>query len=241
MRRHLPTRLVNLAIATVLSLLVVGVFSTNAKADQWNQLTKVTFSGPVEIPGFHGPMVLAPGTYVFKLLDVSGSRNVVQIFNEDQTHLYTTILAISNYRLTPTGETVITFAERPADTPPAVKAWFYPGRAEGHEFVYPKPQAVELAREANEPVLSMPEEEASNLAQPIKSAEEPAVKALEKAPVVAEEPSGREEAESAVVQPEEQAANTLPRTASEMPLVALGGILLFGLGVGFRLASRKAA
>jgi len=36
----------------------------------------VTFSGPVEIPG----KALPAGTYVFKLLDSQGNRNIVQVF-----------------------------------------------------------------------------------------------------------------------------------------------------------------
>lgn len=232
MKKTVPTRFVHLAIALALSLLFVGTFSTNAKADEWNHLTIVTFNSPVQIPGIRGTRVLSPGTYVFKLAESTANRNIVQIFNKDQTKLYATILSVANSRLTPTGEAVITFEERPAGATPALKAWFHPGRTEGHEFVYPKSEAVELAREVNEPVLSMPEPAAST------------AKALEEAPVMAEEPSGQEVAESEVVgnapSTEEQAAN-LPQTASEMPLMALGGIMLVGLGLGLRRLARNSS
>jgi uncharacterized protein involved in high-affinity Fe2+ transport len=33
--------------------LMSAVFSPAAKADEWNRKTKITFSGPVEIPGVH--------------------------------------------------------------------------------------------------------------------------------------------------------------------------------------------
>jgi hypothetical protein len=118
----------------------------------------VTFSAPVEIPG----QVLMAGTYVFKLLDSPSNRTIVQIFNKDQTKLFATVLAIPDYRLKPTGKTVITFDERPAGSPEAIKAWFYPGDEYGQEFVYPKTRAMQLAKVVKQPVPSM----AANMRRP---------------------------------------------------------------------------
>src|SRR5678810_841539 len=90
-------------------------FSPRVKADDWNRKTEITFSGPVEIPGVHltGWAMLPAGTYVFKILDSQSDRHIVQIFNQDETTIYATILAIPNYRLRATDQTVITFRERP--------------------------------------------------------------------------------------------------------------------------------
>ena len=85
-----------------------GVLAPNIKADDWDQKTVFTFNVPVEIPG----QVLVPGTYVFKLADSQSDRNIVQVFNKDETHLYGTFLDIPDYRLKPRGKTVITFEER---------------------------------------------------------------------------------------------------------------------------------
>ena len=112
----------------------------------------MSFSQPFEIPG---GQVLPAGTYVFKLLDSVSSRDIVQIFNEDQTHIYATIIAIPNYRLQAPENTIMNFEERAAGAPVAIKAWFHPGDGLGHEFVYPKARALELAKQANEPVPSM--------------------------------------------------------------------------------------
>ena len=46
------------------------------------------------------------------------------IHSKDEKTVYATILAIPNYRLTPTDKTVITFRERPAGEPEALRAWF---------------------------------------------------------------------------------------------------------------------
>jgi hypothetical protein len=86
----------------------------------------------------------------------TSDRHIVQIFNEREDHVFTTILAIPNYRLKATDKTVITFRERPAGEPEALKAWFYPGREWGEEFVYERPRAIQLAKETNEAVLSTP-------------------------------------------------------------------------------------
>src|SRR4249920_3490343 len=85
------------------------------------------------------------GTYTFVLLDSPADRHIVQIFSADGSHIIATVLAINNYRLKPTGDTVVKFAERAGDNPEALKAWFYPGDNFGQEFVYSKKRAIELA------------------------------------------------------------------------------------------------
>ena len=89
-----------------------------------------------------GAQILPAGTYVFKLLDNGGDRNIVQVSNQAEDHVFTTILAIPNYRLQPTGKTVMTFKERGEGQPEAIRAWFYPGKEWGQEFVYPKARAL---------------------------------------------------------------------------------------------------
>jgi hypothetical protein len=108
----------------------------SARADEWNKETLVTFSTPVAVPG----QVLAPGRYVFKLADSQSDRHIVQIFTEEPREIVATVLAIPAYRLTPSGDTLITFEERPTGTPEAVKRWFYPGDLSGVAFVYPENQ-----------------------------------------------------------------------------------------------------
>ena len=162
-------------------LALIGVVtSPAARADDWNRKTVMTFSGPVEIPGVHlkGWAVLPAGTYVFKILDSQSDRHIVQIFNKDETQVLATILAIPNYRLKATDKTVVTFRERPAGEPEALRAWFYPGRNYGEEFVYPKAKAVELAKETNAVVLFTAAEVPVEVEQPIKTVDEPVVAQL---------------------------------------------------------------
>ena len=210
------------------------MFSSTASAQVWNKKTTVTFNVPVEIPGV-GAQVLPAGTYVFKLLDSLSDRNIVQVFNKDESHVYATILAIPNYRLKATDKTVMTFAERAAGDPQAIRAWFYPGDNSGQEFVYPKRKAVALAKITNLPVLYIPDEVAPNIVAPVKTASEPAVIALKEAPVMAVKPTGEVvPIAEVVVPPPVQTAASLPKTASDMPLLALMGFLCLSVGISFR-------
>ena len=232
---------------TVFGLALMGaVFSPVANASEWNRKTVMTFSGPVEIPGVHlkGWGVLPAGTYVFKILDSQTDRHIVQIFNQDETQIYATILAIPNYRLTATGKTVVTFSERPAGEPEALRAWFYPGMNCGEEFVYPKAKAMELAKTSNAPVLFTAEEMPLEVAEPIKTADEPVVVRLKQAPVMAIKPTGEEVELAQVVtpppaEPVQVAAAQLPKTGSELPLIELLGLLALCGGFTLRLVQKR--
>src|SRR5271165_1287393 len=128
-----------LAIASI--GLLGAALAPTARADEWNKRTILTVNEPIQVPG----EVMQPGKYVMKLLDSPSNRHIVQIFTEDETHLITTILAIPNYRLEPTGKTQFSFWETPPGQPKALRAWFYPGDNFGQEFVYSKLMTVSTA------------------------------------------------------------------------------------------------
>jgi len=218
-------------LATAFSLVALVVLVTPAAmADDWNRETIVTISAPIEVPGV-GQHILPAGTYVFKLLNSQSDRDIVQIFNQDKTHVFTTILAIPNYRLKATDKTVITFRERPAGEPEALRAWFYPGHKWGEEFVYAKPRAAQLAAVNNHPVLATSTE-----------LESAPIEALKTAPVAAVAPTGEPVELAQVVEappaetdtaPVTMASAALPATASSLPLVGMVGLL--GLAGSFVL------
>jgi hypothetical protein len=191
--------------------------------------------------------VLPPGTYVFKILDSQSDRHVVQILSKDETTVYGTILAIPNLRLRATDKTVITFRERPAGQPEAIRAWFYPGRLYGEEFVYPKARAIVLAKETHTAVLFTPDEITPEVTAPVKTADEPVVVELKKAPVRAIQPTGEEVEIAQVVTPppatevaQAEPAPALPATGSSMPLVALFGMLALAGGLTMNLLQKRA-
>src|SRR5712691_4454648 len=232
-------------VPTVFCLALMGAaLSPSLKADAWDRKTTITLSGPVEIRGVHraGWGVLPTGTYGCKSVDSASDRHIVQIFSKDMLTVYATILAIPNYRLKATDKTVITFRERPAGQPEALRARFYPGREWGEEFVYPKSKAIELAKVTNVPVLAIPIEVTLEVPKP----EEPQIVAtLKQVPVIAVKPTGEEVELAQVVQspPPAEIAVTkpaplpekLPDTASPLPLIGLLGLgLLAVAGLMYR-------
>jgi len=130
--------------------MLTAILAPSARADQWDKKTILTFSGAVQVPG----ATLPAGSYVFKLADIPGNRHVVQVFDKDEKKIYTTILAIPNDRLEATDKPVVLFAERASGSPQAVKVWYYPGERTGDEFVYPKSQAMRIAKASHERVLA---------------------------------------------------------------------------------------
>ncbi|HTM50711.1 MAG TPA: hypothetical protein VL285_18580 [Bryobacteraceae bacterium] len=236
-----------------IALVLLGiaiVAAPAAKADEWNKKTVVTFSAPVEIPG----KVLPAGTYVFKLADSQSDRHIVQIYNKDEDHLYATILAVPDYRLEPTGKTVITFEERASASPEALKAWFYPGDNFGHEFVYPKAKAMELAKRTKQNVPSMADNSSSMKTAALgmeKGSEEKvqtvqAVKPQPPAPSAAPAPAPAPAPVTEQAQTTETARYSaadrpqqLPHTASPLPLIGLIGLLSLAGGLSVRALDRS--
>jgi hypothetical protein len=230
------------SVTTICCVTFIGsLLPTAAKADDWDHKTMITFGAPVEIPGVHlaGWGILPAGTYVFKLLDSESDRHIVQIFNKDETTVYATILAIPDYRLKPTDKTVITFRERPAGAPEALRAWFSPGSNSGEEFVYPKAKATELAKDTNTPVLFTSADIAVEVTEPFKSTDEPVLAALKQAPVLAVKPTGEEMQLSEVVTSLPAPPAQLPSTASYSPLIGLLGFIALSAALTLRLAGKR--
>ncbi len=228
----------------ILALPLLGFLATTAaRADNHDKKTVLTFTQAVEVPGH----VLPAGTYTFMLADTMSDRHIVQIFNADGTQLLATVMAVADYRLRTTEETVIKFGEVPRGSPEVIRAWFYPGSRVGQAFVYAKPRATELAK-------------ASKTVVPAIAREVTDVDAMKTAPIVAITPDEKElpvmtaiqttpfkpvsnvaalpgtsSSAAAVTQTAHRARNGrhLPQTASDLPLLIVCGLgsvaLAFGL------------
>jgi len=222
------------ALFSCLVLTVAAGFSTPARADEWDKKTIMTISDPIQVPN----KVLEPGTYVFKLMDSQSDRHVVQIFNQNETHLVTTILAIPNYRLQPTGKTKFAFWETPAGQPRALRAWFYPGDNFGQEFAYSPTMSAQIS--ASNSNTTVPVESTTTTTVASEAAPEPTPQAAapvaEPAPApettaaVTTEPVTPEPApQPAVQEPTVETAmatpTELPHTATNYPVFVLAGLL----------------
>jgi hypothetical protein len=228
------------ALVFSLALLLVP---TNGMADAWNKLTKVTFSGPVQIANTQLPA----GTYIFKLLDDQGDRHIVQIFNEDETHLITTVLAMPDYRLKPTSDTAVKFAESSngsqaaGNVPEAglpIKEWFYPGDSFGQEFKVVPAKEVAEARAEPAPVAAAAPAPAP-AAEPAPAAAV-AAPAQEPTPQAAPAPAQTDQTAVTSDQKTEQPSE-LPKTASQTPLVGLIGLLCLAAAASLRILLKVTA
>jgi len=239
-------------IALAGAFATVAMLPLNAAAQGLpNQDTFFTFSQAVELPG----ATLPAGTYLFRLADGATNRHVVRVMSEDRQKLHTTLLAIPNYSLDKASDQPqVRFMEGPETGPQAVKVWFYPGRTVGHEFIYPRAQALKIAQRTGETVLTTKTETAvaenvtdqdmtrvdrngAEMAE-VRVADQPAaapMAAPETTPAVAQEraPMPTPERTTAPVAAERQ---ELPNTASFLPLLALIGV---GSLIGNRWLRRR--
>lgn len=216
------------ALATLVTL---STATTATAQEPLDQRTFFTFSAPFELPG---GKVLPAGKYTFRIVDSPSNRHVVQILSEDGKQMHATILAIPAQRQDPPDDPEVRFMETAANTPPAVKTWWYPGRTIGHEFIYPREQARRLAAVQSEPVLTVDSEVTST--EQMQTADLERIDAGGKETEVAVTTETRTTTRTPERQPApaptrtvetsrvEETRTALPTTASVLPLVGLIGL-----------------
>jgi hypothetical protein len=215
-----------------------AALAPSVRADEWNKRTVLTVNEPIQVPG----QTLQPGKYVMRLMDSPSNRHIVQIYNDTEQHLITTILAIPNYRLALTGKTQFTFWETPPGQPKALRAWFYPGDNYGQEFAYPKSEAVSIAANAHTSVPTTYAENESQLTTARvgtvneRGQEQPLPEQTQQMPqrtqLAQNTPPPPPQTTPA---PAEQATpQALPHTASPLPLIGLAGLLSLGMFFALR-------
>lgn len=231
-----------------------GLAAVTYAADRVKE-TAFAINDSVEIPS----MMLAPGRYVFKLVEREPQRNVldvfetVQLWTGDESRLLSTLLTMPNYDQPTTDKTVFTFFERGPKEPKALRIWFAPGRNYGQEFVYPKLQAVELAKSAGRAVLSLPPELPGDLgklasAAPVPAPAPTAIATPPPAAAPSPAPAAIPSAVPAAPAPMQSRARTaeprmaaarLPKTASYLAVLATLGMLGIFAGVLLRILALR--
>jgi hypothetical protein len=225
---------------------IIAFAAPRAHASDWDKLTYLTFSAPFQVPG----MTLGAGTYTFKLVDGSGDRHIVEILDKRTNKPLTLLMTIPDQRVEASDKPVVMFSERPSGTPPAVRAWFYPGNTVGDEFVYPRKQATVIAKATHQRVLSMSDDSASDRDR-MKSAD---VGRVDGDGIMADSspaPSGAAPMRSAAqnrapagTEPDgtrRPTRKTLPQTASNLGLFELLSGLMFAAGFGVRAVRTRLA
>lgn len=245
------SKLVAFLTLAVLTLSIAG----RAEAQPADYRTYFTFSAPVTLPG----ITLPAGKYVFRLADPDSSRKVINVLSADGKKSLAMLHTIPNQAMKAPKDAEIRFMETSAKVPPPVKTWWYAGKAIGYEFIYPRKQALELAKATSEPILTTAKE-TTDLA----SADLSRVNGPENQSVTVEqqpaprEASGRAQPADADAAQGGASANAaqdtraaerarttartqLPRTSSSTPTVLVLGALALAMGLGLSLGARNRA
>jgi hypothetical protein len=237
----------------------VGLFllAVGLNADEWDKKTIISFSGPVQVADTQLPA----GTYVFKLANTA-DRHIVQIFNQDETQIIATIMATPDYRLTPTDNTVIKFAETSNGSEASgilpvggipIKEWFYPGDGSGEEFRVKPEEDLAAAQTPDTPesapaAVSAPATQSAPAPTPqVEAPQQPASTPEATAPPVDEQAdSAAQDAtpqtgQTAPAADQQAAPTDLPKTASQMPLAGLIGVIALAAGASLRFIFKVSA
>lgn len=217
-------------------------------ADEGNKKIEFEFAAPVQIPGH----ILAPGKYVFELMDTAFSdRNTVQIFSEDSNGKETLIATIETIPDTTPNtpeKATIHFEERSSGAPEAIHSWYYPGDDTGWELVYPKGQSLEAnvsKTPAAAPVVTAaaaaPTTPAPTDTQPAQQNEPaPEVAVVEDRIVVAQNDAPAPmPAPDANVQTSDAQVLVLPETGGNSDLEIMTAFALLGSGIAAIFAFRR--
>lgn len=114
-----------------LALIVTsGVFTTVAKADEWNKKTNITINQAIQVQD----AVLQPGSYVLKLVDLAAERHLVEILNQAENRVITTVFTVPTLRNEPADNSEFNFYASESAAVPELHTWFYPGDLTGFEF-----------------------------------------------------------------------------------------------------------
>jgi len=180
-------------------------------------------------------MTLPAGTYMFRIANTESSRNVIQVSNKQGTESYALLGTIQAQRPDVPRDSEIRFLETASGAPPAVGTYWYVGERTGYEFIYSKEQLAALNRTAQPAPAAQNEPVVPPIADTEKSTDvvEGAGASALASPAESQIAQAQQPAQPA--QPEQPAAGAtrdqLPKTASPLALLLLGGVAAAGLGV----------
>jgi hypothetical protein len=125
--------------AAILGLLSAS-FAPCVRADDQNKKSHLTINVPLRVQD----TLLAPGEYVFKLIELGAKSEVVSIFNSNGTRLETIMIGMPAYRNNAGDNNMFAISDPQGNQPATLQSWFYPGDNFGVEF-----RAAKRANEAS--------------------------------------------------------------------------------------------
>ena len=222
-------------------LCIAGLACSSLRADDdANGSAKketIAIQSPMRIPG----TVLKPGTYVFKQSSAQSGWDIVQIYDETETTLITTVLAYPNPKLSANGQTVITYGAGGTTSTQVLEAVVLPGDEAPEQFAYPKRAAdrIGAANHVRIPTTGTNDAYPSSMPDAATSWSAP-VDDNATAASTTDANAGQTMTAQDTTAPA-PVAGTLPQTASSLPLIGLVGLLsLAGIVVLRKFGAAKA-
>jgi hypothetical protein len=209
MRARHTTGIITLGLFCAAGLMGSALRADNNAADPERKAV-IAIQSPMEIPG----SVLLPGNYVFKQSGAQNGWTVVQIYNESESTLVTTVIAYQNAKLSSNGETIMTYSA-PGSNGQVLEAVTFPGDTAPDQFAYPAAEADRIgsANRVRIPSTGTNDAYPSSLPDAASSWSAPVTNAMSAA-----QPMSAANATTDA---------TLPQTASELPLIGIVGLSAF--------------
>lgn len=215
-------------------IMAVSAFALLISIPAIAQVTPEANTLPVAEPLDVGGTILQPGTYIIKSMAESRDRSVVQITSTDGQTVHATVLTVPHNM--PAKESIpgTTFTYFPAGEgmPRALRTW-YPSdpvrKYDAYDIVYEESRAKQLARLADAPVVTYSENVPATEFETTEIRRVTPQQTIE----VYEAPAPRQTTGTTTIETT-QVAETLPRTAGEVPMMALLGMLFLGAAIAFR-------
>jgi hypothetical protein len=150
----------------LISLLAVGlcvallgfVVTSDATAQGTREKSFFTLTEPLDVGG----TILQPGDYKIKVIPLQGNRNMLQVRSADADTLFATLLSIPHTEAPGAekfAEGLFIYYPASVGSVKALRTWFAGDTPStgGHDIVYSKERALELAALAKEPVVAVEE------------------------------------------------------------------------------------
>ena len=199
---------------------------------------KFAVSESTKVPG----LTLQPGTYSIRVVDHLADRLIVRV-DDPSGSVHSTFIGIQNRSIPkPSAPGAVSWSS-PADGTTALRGFEFPGNGPVVEFVYPKADAVAIAKTNSAKVAAIDPASEGKVSDPSLSKDDMEVVTLwmlsstQVGPGDSAAPSIKAERyqQIASAKPAKPVVAALPHTGSEMPLVWLLGAMSFAGAGALRL------
>lgn len=200
----------------VMCLAGIAMTATANHAEDGAKKATLTINALTQLPG----TTVAAGSYVFRQSGEQAGWNIVQVYNQDESSLVTTLLAYPNPTLSSNGQPVLIYPQSTDGRTQVMEAFFFDNDPVAQQLAYPKKTADEIgaANHVRVPTTGTSDAYPSSLPSASSSWSSPLNQDAAQTPAQTFSEPSTGNANTARSEP-------LPQTASPLPLIGLIGLL----------------